>query len=151
MAGLATIDTKFFYGVASGSSGELTWTEIDNVLEIPSLGGSPEKIDVTVLRDHYRHYVPGVKDLGDLAFKFIYDNAGSSSNYRTLKSLEGQKTPFRVELPDALTTGTGTHHGTQFDFEGIPSSAIDGGSVNNAWTFTTNVALQSDITITDPA
>ena len=28
---------------------------------------------------------------------------------------------------------------------------IDGGSVNNAWTFTTNIALQSDITITDPA
>ena len=46
---------------------------IPGLLEVPDIGGTTERIDVTTLADTSRQYINGIKDYGELTFKFIYD------------------------------------------------------------------------------
>lgn len=119
------------------------YTLIPNLQEVPELGGSAEKVDVTTLADGNYKYINGIKDFGDLAFKFLYDNSGTQSNYRICRGLEedGAVINWQVEFPD----------GTTFEFAGEASTAIDSASVNAALTFTLNITLNSDITVKNPA
>lgn len=119
------------------------YTLIPNLQEVPELGGSAEKVDVTTLADGNYKYINGIKDFGDLAFKFLYDNSGTQSNYRICRGLEedGTVINWQVEFPD----------GTTFEFAGEASTAIDSASVNSALTFTLNITLNSDITVNNPA
>lgn len=119
------------------------YTLIPNLQEVPELGGSAEKVDVTTLADGNYKYINGIKDFGDLAFKFLYDNSGAQSNYRICRGLEedGTVINWQVEFPD----------GTTFEFAGEASTAIDSASVNSALTFTLNITLNSDITVKNPA
>lgn len=125
------------------SVGSEDYTLIPNLQEVPELGGSAEKVDVTTLADGNYKYINGIKDFGDLAFKFLYDNSGETSNYRVCRGLEedGIVIDWQVEFPD----------GTTFEFAGEASTAIDSASVNSALTFTLNITLNSDITVTNPA
>lgn len=136
--GVLTKDTTLSYQAAGGS----TWTELDYLLEVPELGGEPEQIDVTTMKDAVRKYIPGIKDLGDLAFQFLYDNSGPTSNYRQLKELQdsGEAAKFKVEYPD----------GTTHQFDAIVNVRMDSAAVNAALTFTAAFYLQSDIEVTDP-
>jgi hypothetical protein len=81
-------NTKISYKLNSASS----FTELEYLMEVPEFGGAPEKIDVTTLSDKVKKYVPGIKDLGDLVFKFLYDNSSETANYRVLKSMENAGT-----------------------------------------------------------
>ena len=137
MAGLLTKGIKLSYK-KQGS----TYEEILNLQECPDLGGTAEKVDVTVLADGNKKYINGVKDFGDLAFKFLYDNSGATSNYRIVRGLEeaGSVVDWKVTFPD----------NTEFAFSGEVTTSIDGASVNNAITFTANITLNSDITVTNP-
>ena len=138
MAGILSKDIKFYTGVAGTPN---VYTQVTNLLEIPDMGIEPEKVEVTTLGDSNKTYIAGIGDYGDLAFKFLYDNSSTTSNYRVLKALEGDLTPFKVEFPD----------GTQFEFSGYATCKIDGAGVNAALTFTATVALNSAISVTDPA
>lgn len=137
MAGILTKGIKLSYK-KQGS----TYEEILNLQECPDLGGTTEKVDVTVLADGNKKYINGVKDFGDLAFKFLYDNSGATSNYRIVRGLEeaGSVVDWKVTFPD----------NTEFAFSGEVTTSIDGASVNNAITFTANITLNSDITVTNP-
>ena len=137
MAGILTKGIKLSYK-KQGS----TYEEILNLQECPDLGGTAEKVDVTVLADGNKKYINGVKDFGDLAFKFLYDNSGATSNYRVVRGLEeaGKVVEWKVTFPDD----------TEFAFSGEVTTSIDGASVNNAITFTANITLNSDITVTNP-
>lgn len=137
MAGLLTKGIKLSYK-KQGS----TYEEILNLQECPDLGGTAEKVDVTVLADGNKKYINGVKDFGDLAFKFLYDNSGATSNYRIVRGLEeaGNVVDWKVTFPD----------NTEFAFSGEVTTSIDGASVNNAITFTANITLNSDIAVTNP-
>ena len=136
--GLLSKGIKFEYS-ANGTS----YTAINNLQEIPSLGGTPDKVDVTCLADGNKKYINGLVDYGDLAFKFLYDNSGSTSNYRIIKGLEnGEKViNWQVTFPD----------GTKFSFTGQVSTQIDSAAVNAALTFTATITLNSEITVTNPA
>ena len=92
------------------SVGTEDYTLIPNLQEVPELGGSAEKVDVTTLADGNYKYINGIKDFGDLAFKFLYDNSGETSNYRVCRGLEeyGIVIDWQVEFPD----------GTTFEFAG---------------------------------
>lgn len=138
MAGILTKGIKLSYK-KQGSNYE----EISNLQECPDLGGTAEKVDVTVLADGNKKYINGVKDFGDLAFKFLYDNSGATSNYRIVRGLEeaGSVVDWKVTFPD----------NTEFAFSGEVTTSIDGASVNNAITFTANITLNSDITVTNPS
>lgn len=149
MAGILSKGIKISY--ASGTGSSKTWNEIPGLQSIPDLGGAAEKVEVTTLADGNRTYINGIKDFGDLAFGFLYDNDGSDSNYRIVRGLEeaGDVVEFQVEFPDALTASTG--HGTQFTFSGEVSTTIAGQEVNSAITFTMNVTLNSDIDVENPS
>lgn len=138
MAGLLTKDTTISYKTQA----QQTFTEIDLLMEVPELGGDPEKVEVTTLKDSVKKYIPGIRDLGDLAFKFLYDNSGPTSNYRILRGLQESNTlaTFKVEYPD----------GTAHQFDAYVSVKMDAAAVNAAMTFTATMSLQSDITVTNP-
>lgn len=138
MPGLLTKDTTLSYSTDNG----LTYTEIDFLMEVPEMGGDPEKVEVTTLKDSVKKYINGVRDLGDLAFKFLYDNSTVTSNYRVLKGLQNNNTlaTFKVEYPD----------GTAHEFDAYVSAKMDSAAVNAAMTFTASMSLQSDITVTNP-
>ena len=118
-------------------------TPIANVQEIPDLGGSVEKVEVTTLADGSKKYIAGIKEYGDLEFVLLYDNADVTSNYRVIKGFEdlGTSDTFQVALPD----------GTTFDFSATVTTVIAGASVGDALTFTAMFTLSSDIVVNNPA
>lgn len=128
--------TKLMHKVGSA------YSEIPLLMEVPEFGGTPEKIDVTALGDSVKKYVNGIKDYGDLVFKFLYDNTAETGNYRILKGYEDAQTAveFQITYPD----------GTGHQFTAIPAVKMDAGAVNGALTFSCTMTLQSDITLVDP-
>lgn len=144
MSGILSKGIKLGYSASKGN----TYTDIPDLQECPQLGGEAEKVDVTTLTDGNYRYINGIKDFGDLAFKFLYDNSGETSNYRVVRGLEETElaTPgtvhyFQVTFPD----------GTKFEFSGQVSTQIDSAAVNAALTFTANITLNSEITVTNPS
>lgn len=137
MAGLLTKGITLSYK-KTGS----TYTEIADLQECPELGGTAENVEVTTLADGNKKYIKGIKDFGELAFKFLYDNSGAESNYRVVRGLEeaGNIVDWKVTFPD----------NTSFAFSGEVTTAIDSAAVNAALTFTATITLNSDITVTDP-
>lgn len=135
MAGLLSKDTELHY-----KSGASAWTKIENLMSTPEMGGEPEKVEVTTLQDGIRQYIEGIKDPGDLAFQFLYDNETTTSNFRVLKGLEGASHDFKVVFPDD----------SEWAFKAQVSVRMDGAEVNAALTFTATFFLQSDFTITNP-
>ena len=123
--------------------GSTSFTEIPDLMEVPELGGDPEKVEVTTLKDGVKKYIPGVKDLGDLAFKFLYDNSGANSNYRVLRGVQesGKPAEFKVEYPD----------GTGHAFTAYVNVKMDAAAVNGSLTFTASMSLQSEISVTNPS
>ena len=136
--GLLTKDITLSYKKDSSSS----YVKLDGLMEVPSLGGTPDKVEVTTLADASRRYIKGLKDYGDLAFKFLYDNGTETSNFRVLRGLEesGKVVEWKVEFPD----------GTGFAFSGECSVAPSDGSVGGYIAFTLNISLNSDIAVTNP-
>ncbi len=139
MARLSANDTKLSYKPESTG----TFSELEYLMEVPEFGGAPEKIDVTVLSDKIKKYVSGIKDLGDLVFKFLYDNSSATANYRVLKGLEdaGTAAIFQLAYPD----------GTAHEFSAVPAVKMDAGTISGALTFSCTMVLTSDITVTNPA
>lgn len=136
---MAGILTK---GITLSYKKNAEYVQIHNLQEVPALGGTAEKVDVTTLEDSNYKYINGIKDFGDLAFKFLYDNSGAESNYRVCRGLEeaGETVDWKVTFPDT----------TEFTFSGEASTSVDEGSVNGAITFTLNINLNSDIQVKAP-
>lgn len=129
---------------------ESDYTVIPGLLEVPDIGGTTEKIDVTTLADTSRQYINGIKDYGELTFKFIYDGLcckdGSNdvSNYQFLYSLfeeniENKPKKWKIEYNSTPTRKF------NFTFDGYGSLSMDSASVNSALTFTLTITLASDI------
>lgn len=98
------------------------YTELENLQEIPELGGTAESIEVTTLADEAHMYIDGILNYGDsLAFKFLYEK----EQFTTLNGLDGA-IGWKVELPD----------GAACTFTGTASAKLDGVGVNAALTYT---------------
>lgn len=121
---------------------ESTYTYFTDMKEVPELGVDPEKVENSALLDKVKKYEFGIGDPGDMAYKFRYENGSASSDYRVMNELAEKNTPtkFQELFPD----------GTSFEFEAFVSVKTGGGAVNGAIEFTANMALQSDITVTNP-
>ena len=134
--GLLTKDIKLSY------KKNASYEVLDGLQEVPSLGGTPDKVEVTTLADASRRYIKGIKDYGDLTFKFLYQNDTETSNFRILRGLEesGKIVEWKVEFPD----------GTGFEFSGECSVAPSDGSVGGYIAFNLTISLNSDITVTNP-
>ena len=136
--GVLSKDVKLSYRTDASAN----WVQVRNLQEFPDLGGAAERVDVTTLEDGNYKYINGIKDFGELAFTFLYDNSEATSNYRLMRALEESEAVayWEVEFPDS----------TKFDFEGQASTAIPGAGVNAALQFTLNITLNSDITVVNP-
>ena len=136
---LSANNTKLYYKTAEIAE----FKELEYLMEVPEFGGTPEKIDVTVLSDKTKRYVSGINDLGDLVFKFLYDNSAETSNYRILKGLaeDGATATFKLEYPDT----------TSHEFDAVVAVKMDAGAINGALTFSVTMMLQSDIKVGNPA
>ena len=135
----------------SDSTGD--YTVIPGLLEVPDIGGTTEKIDVTTLADTSRQYINGIKDYGELTFKFLYDGlcckdgTDDVSNYQFLYDLfEGRNAGSKDE-PKSWKIQYKSTPTRQFNFtfKGYGSLSMDSASVNSALTFTLTITLASDI------
>ncbi|MEK4006093.1 phage tail tube protein [Paenibacillus sp. FSL H3-0333] len=135
--GILSKDTKLSY-LTTGTS----YVDLLDLQEVPEVGGDPEQVEVTTLADATKRYIPGIRDLGSLAFTFLYDNSTNGS-YRILSGLQadGDVQKFKITYPD------GTSHG----FAAFPSVKMGAASVNAPLTFTLTLTLNSEITVTNPA
>ena len=57
-----------------------------DITSYPDLFNAPEKIDISTLSSNQRKYAPGMTDLPDYAFGFIWD----LEDYKKIKALEGK-------------------------------------------------------------
>jgi len=117
-------------------------TPILDLQEVPDLGGKVDKVEVTTLADGSKKYIAGIKDFGDLEFKFLYSNSSVTSNYRVLKAMEidGGVKDFTIKFPD----------NTSFAFSGSVMTTINSAKVGDAMTFSLAVTLSTDIVVTNP-
>lgn len=129
-------------GITLSYKNDTEYVKIPDLQECPELGGTAEKVEVTTLEDGVKRFINGVKDFGDLEFKFLYDNSSENSNYRIVRGLEeaGNVVDWKVAFPD----------GTEFAFSGEVAARIEAAEVNGALTFIAAIALNSDITVTNP-
>lgn len=106
---------------------------LENLQEIPTLGGEVEAIEITTLADAAHMYTDGLINYGDsLAFKFLYGD--DNTQFSALNALEGVQ-EWKVTLPDeAACTFTGTC-----------SVALDGVGTNAALTYTLSVKPNSEM------
>ena len=112
---------------------------IAGLQSIPSLGGEPERVDVTTLADMERRYITGIKDYGELEFTFLYiaGEGSADSNYATAKDHEGD-----TSQTITLTLRTGV----TFSIPGTVAVSLNEANINEAYTFTITIGLTGDIT-----
>ena len=104
---------------------------LNDLQEIPDLGGDVESIEITTLADAAHMYTDGIKNYGDsLAFKFLYE----ATQFAALNGLSGS-TEWKVELPD----------GEACTFSGSSSVKLDGVGVNAALTYTLSIKPNSEM------
>lgn len=124
-----------------GASNE--YTILTGLKEIPELGEDPEKVENTGLADKTKQYEFGIGDAGDLTYKFKYENSSETSPYRVMRLAAATKEvlAFCETLPD----------GTKYEYDAQVSVKRTGGGVNAVMEWNLNMALQSEIKVTDPA
>lgn len=115
-------------------SGE--YTLLKDLQEVPELGGSAEKVEVTTLEDGSKRYIKGLIEYGDLAFKFLHE----PTQFKTLSELQGV-VYWQVGLPDGVNGAIGT----TATFSGEASIRIDSMGTNAPMTYTLGIALNSEI------
>lgn len=120
------------FGYSTTKDGELI--PVDGCYEVPSLGGTTEKLDATALKDTVRKKINGIKDYGDeLAFKCYYD----SDEYDALDALKDTTVYWTLKFPNNKGT---------FTWEGSPTVSLDGFGVSAIISYALNIAPSSEIT-----
>lgn len=119
------------FGYSTTAEGEIT--PVEGCYEVPSLGGSVEKLDVTVLSDTVRKKMNGIKDYGDeLQFKCYYD----SDEYDALDGMADQNVFWTLKFPNNKGT---------FTWQGTPSVSLEGFGVSAPIGYLLNIAPSSEI------
>ncbi|HET1124659.1 TPA: phage tail protein [Streptococcus pneumoniae] len=118
-----------------------SYTKLVGLKEVPEFGIELEKVENTTLEDTVKKYEFGIGDIGELEYKFSYNNSSATAPYRVLRKAadDKKKLYFEQAYPD----------GTKVTFEGQVSVKLGGGGVNAVIEFTLKIALQSNLTFTD--
>ena len=124
-AGLLTKDTTL--SMKAGS--ESTFAEIEGLQAVPEIGGDPEQVDITTLKDANKKYISGIQDMDSLEFTFLYDKAV----FTKLKAVQtaGKEAEFELAYPD----------GAKCTFTGGVTVKMGSGEVNGAYQFTLAVTV----------
>lgn len=131
------------YG-ASGVTGpkDATYTTLADMQEFPDLLGEPETVDVTTLENDFRHYIPGIRDVGgNMGFTFLYTKTG----FAAANGITGHSY-FRLTIPDE-NGATGTSGAMNIYWAGYAKTSLQGKGVNDAMQFQLNVVPDEDFVI----
>lgn len=115
---------------------------LTGIKEIPELGDDPEKVDNTGLADKQKQYEYGIGDAGELTYKFKYENKSADSPYRVMRKAAAVREV--LSFCETLTDGT------RYEYDAQVAVKRTGGGVNGVIEWNLNMALQSEITVTDP-
>jgi hypothetical protein len=125
---------KLSYKKRGGSE---QFVELEDLYEIPELGGDVDKIEITKLSSGAHEYTNGIKNYGDtVSFKFYY----ATAQFNTLAGLvdengNPEECDWQVELPDKATC----------TFSGAPTVKLDSATYNVALTYSLNIAPTSEM------
>lgn len=122
------------------ASGE--YTILPGLKEIPDCGVEPEKVENTCLTDKNKQYENGIGDLGDMKYKFKYDNTQANNPYRVLR--EAQDSGKVLSFQETMNDGTIT------EFDAQVAVKRTGGGVNGVIDLEVTMSVQSDLVIADP-
>ena len=129
---------KLEYKEKSDAAG--VYKELPGLKEIPDCGVEPEKVENTGLNDKNKQYENGIGDLGDMTYKFKYENGAATSAYRILRKAQesGKVLSFKETLKDGTTT----------EYDAEVSVKRTGGGVNGVVEVDAKMTLCSDLTVT---
>lgn len=124
-----------------------TYAKLVDIKDFPDLGGTPEAIETTTLSDGAQTYIPGIQSQEALTFTANY----TSTDYATLKALEGTEGDFAVWFGGTVSAGVATPTGSdgKFEFKGYLTVTITGGGVNEAVGM--SISIMPSTAITQPA
>ncbi|HCT93006.1 MAG TPA: phage tail protein [Lachnospiraceae bacterium] len=116
--------------------------DLPGLKEIPDMGVDAEKVENTCLTDKNKKYENGIGDIGDMTYKFKYDNRAADSPYRIMRGFaqSGEVLTFQDKLKDGTTT----------EFDAQVSVKRTGGGVNGVIEFDLALSVQSNFDYTDP-
>ncbi len=119
------------------------YKELPGLKEIPDCGVEPEKVENTGLNDKNKQYENGIGDLGDMTYKFKYENKSATSTYRVLRQAQenGDVLSFKETLSDGTTT----------EYDAEVSVKRTGGGVNGVVEVEAKMTICSDLKVTDPS
>lgn len=139
-----TKDTHLDYAEAK----EGAYTELYGLNSFPKMGGSPNKVDVSNMRDSIKRSINGLQEVDNLEFGFYYNNEKTTDDgnvakkaFAKLKELEkaGKLVHWKLIYPD----------GSYYSWQGKPVVSMDAGNVGEAIKFTLSVSLETSIEFTD--
>ncbi|EJG40174.1 hypothetical protein AMCSP13_002830 [Streptococcus pneumoniae 2070335] len=68
-----------------------TYTKLVGLKEVPEFGIELEKVENTTLEDKVKKYEFGIGDVGELEYKFSYNNSSATAPYRVLRKAADDK------------------------------------------------------------
>lgn len=124
-----------------GAEGD--YVDLPGLKEIPDMGTDPEKVENTCLTDKNKQYENGIGDVGDMTYKFKYENTSATSPYRIMREAQAENKvlSFQEKLSDGSIT----------EFDAQVSVKRTGGAVNGVIEFELTMSVQSNFKYTDPA
>lgn len=120
---------------------EVTYKKLYGLYNIPEMGGSPERLDVTNLEDGHKRSILGIGDVSDMDFGF-YATKGETDTTAQIRDtwnvLQAYQTAgtvlnWKLEYPD----------GNGFTWKGTCSVKLDATTVNKAVSFTLSTGLDT--------
>lgn len=131
---------KLGYKVPGGSGS--TYIDLPGLKEVPDLGVEKQRVENTELTAKNKQYEYGIGDLGELTYKFKYENKSETSPYRVMRKYADENT--LLDFEETMADETKTH------FSGQVSVKRTGGAVNAAVEFELKIAVSSDFSTVDP-
>lgn len=122
-----------------------TWTEVIPIKDYADLGGAPEALDATTLKNWARVYIEGIEETqSNLTFTCNYEAA----DYQTVKALEGSEKHWAVWFggTKAGTTVTPTGSAGKFAFDGYLHVHVVGKGVNEVQEMQIDIIPTTEIT-----
>lgn len=122
---------------------ESIYKDLPDLKTVPDMNNAKEKVENTPIAAANKRYEPGVGDLGEMEYTFVYTENKADTAYRLLRDASDNNTV--LDFQETWTDGT------QFQYSAIPSVGFKrGGGTNTVVDLVVNMMLQSDITVIDP-
>ncbi len=130
-------------GYSTSGSAPITYTNLPDLQSVGELFGDAETVEVTTLADNRRRYIKGLADSQSVECTFLYANGEATDSFRVLKGYDDSSTLLylQIELPDT----------TKISFSGYVSVKLNEVAVGEPLTFVCTIAINSAMTVTNPA